>query len=183
MTKLKEGDKRIGNQFWKLRSKHGRDRLFATPKLLWDAACEYFQWCEDHPLWEVKGFAFQGVVTKEKFPKMRAMTLSQLCFYLNCSQSYFREFKSNLKPNESQLDYDFLTVIREIEETIYNQKFQGASADLLNANIIARDLGLADRSDVTSGGEALKAIQVNVTSQTIAEKISNGDFFDEKKEK
>ena len=133
-----------GNQFWKLRSKHGRDKLFNTPQLLWEAACEYFQWCEDNPLYETKGFAFQGVVTKEIFPKMRAMTLSQLCFYLNCSASYFRTFKSTLQ----EKDKDFLTVINEIEETIYNQKFQGASADLLNANIIARDLGLSDSSKI-----------------------------------
>jgi len=134
----------IGNHFWKLRSKHGRDKLFTTPALLWDAACEYFQWVEDHPLYETRGFAFQGIVTKEEFPKMRAMTLSQLCFYLNCSESYFRTFKSTLKEE----DKDFLTVIHEIESIIYNQKFQGASADLLNANIIARDLGLADSQKV-----------------------------------
>ena len=34
------------NQFWKLRSKHGRDKIFKTPKILWEAACDYFEWCE-----------------------------------------------------------------------------------------------------------------------------------------
>ena len=133
-----------GNQFWKLRSKHGRDKLFATPDLLWEAACSYFQWCEDNPLYEVKGFAFQGTVTKENFPKMRAMTLSGLCFYLHCNEAYFRTFKAQLPEGEE----DFNTVIKEIETVIYNQKFQGAAADLLNANIIARDLGLSDKSTV-----------------------------------
>jgi len=129
-----------GNQFWKLRSKHGRDKLFATPELLWEAACEYFEWSDENPLYEQRGFAFQGKVTREDFPKMRAMTLSQLCFYLHCSESYFRVFKSTLQ----EKDKDFLTVINEIETIIYNQKFQGASADLLNANIISRDLGLSE---------------------------------------
>jgi hypothetical protein len=133
------------NQFWKMRSKHGRDKLFVTPKLLWDAACEYFQWCEDNPLYEMKGFAFQGVVTKEKFPKMRAMTLSGLCFYLNCNEAYFRTFKAQLPKDEQ----DFNTVITDIEKTIYRQKFEGAAADLLNANIIARDLGLKEHSELT----------------------------------
>lgn len=133
-----------GNQFWKLRSKHGRDKLFATPQLLWEAACEYFEWCESHPLMETKGFAYQGVVTKEEFPKMRAMTLSQLCFYLNCNEAYFRTFKAQLPEGEE----DFNTIIKEIEQIIYNQKFQGASADLLNANIIARDLGLSDKATI-----------------------------------
>jgi len=161
-----------GNQFWKLRSKHGRDKLFKTPALLWDAACEYFQWCEDNPLYEEKGFAFQGVITKEKFAKMRAMTLSQLCFYLNCSESYFRAFKSTLQ----EKDKDFLTVINEIESTIYNQKFQGASADLLNANIISRDLGLADKQELTGkDGKDLMAgvILSKQETKTISKQLDN----------
>ena len=145
-----------GNQFWKLRSKHGRDKLFATPELLWEAACEYFQWCEDHPLYETTGFAYQGVVTKEVFPKMRAMTLSQLCFYLHCNEAYFRTFKRQLPEGEK----DFNTVIHDIEKTIYDQKFQGASADLLNANIIARDLGLKERTDMTSDDEPINIIKL-----------------------
>lgn len=139
-----------GNQFWKLRSKHGRDKLFVTPELLWEAACEYFEWCEENPLYETKAFAFQGIVTTEKLPVMRAMTLSQLCFYLNCDESYFRYFKSTLKES----DYDFLTVIKAIESTIYNQKFQGAAGNLLNGNIISRDLGLIDRSEMTVDDKA-----------------------------
>jgi hypothetical protein len=148
------------NQFWKLRSKHGRDKLFNTPELLWQAACEYFQWCEDNPLYEMRGFAFQGNVTKENFPKMRAMTISQLCFYLKCNEAYFRQFEAGIKDKEDKLSKDFSTVIHEIKTTIYNQKFQGASADLLNANIIARDLGLSEHSDITSKGESINTIKL-----------------------
>ena len=132
------------NEFWKLRSKHGRDKLFKSPALMWRAACEYFQWCEDNPLLETRGFAYQGIVTKETFPKMRAMTMEGLCFYLHCNEAYFRIFKSQLPEGEQ----DFNTVITDIEKTIYRQKFEGASADLLNANIIARDLGLHDKKDI-----------------------------------
>ena len=132
-----------GNQFWKLRNKHGRDKLFATPALLWEAACEYFEWCEQNPLFESKAFAYQGEITTATLPKMRAMTLSGLCFYLGCNEQYFKTFKAQLPEGEK----DFNTVVAEIETVIYNQKFQGAAADLLNANIIARDLGLADKTE------------------------------------
>lgn len=134
-----------GNQFWKLRSKHGRDKLFASPSLLWEAACEYFEWCESHPLYEEKGFAFQGVVTHETFAKMRVMTMPGLCFYLHANESYFRIFKSQLPEGEQ----DFNTVIIDIEKTIYRHKFEGAAAELLNPNIIARDLGLSDKKELT----------------------------------
>lgn len=148
-----------GNQFWKLRSKHGRDKLFETPDLLREAAHEYFQWCEDNPLYEEKGFAFQGIVTKEKFPKMRAFTLNGLCLYLGCNEAYFRQFKTNCSE-------DFSTVINEIEKTIYEQKFTGAAADLLNANIIARDLGLKDHTDMTTDGQPIKSVGIVLSNGT-----------------
>lgn len=137
-----------GNQFWKQRSKHGRDKLFETPELLWEAACEYFQWCEDNPLLEEKLFHYQGDVTIGTASKMRAFTMEGLCLFLDCSVNYFNNFESNNKDAE-----DFMEVITRIRETTYNQKFSGAAADLLNANIIARDLGLSDKKDLSVTSE------------------------------
>ena len=52
---------------------------------------------------------------------------------------------------------DFSKVIRDIKDIIEVQKFEGASAGLLNANIIARDLGLADTKQLTGAdGGAIK---------------------------
>lgn len=133
-----------GNKFWMLRSKHGRDKLFATPELMWKAACEYFEWCENNPLMKEEGFAFQGIVTHEKFPIMRAMTLSGLCFYLNCNEAFFRNFKLQLTADEK----DFNAIIHDIETVIFNQKFAGAAAGLLKENIIARELGIADKTNI-----------------------------------
>lgn len=153
-----------GNQFWKLRAKHGRDKLFETPELLWAAACEYFEWAENNPLYETKAFAYQGVIITEELPKMRAMTLSQLCFYLNCNEAYFRTFKNQLPANE----VDFNTVIKDIEQIIYNQKFQGASADLLNANIISRELGLVDKQAIDQNISG-KGINLNINFQNFTD--------------
>lgn len=129
-----------GNQFWKLRSKHGRDKLFESPELMWEAACEYFEWCEENPLIEID---FKGKDADEvRLPKMRAFTIQGLCRYLHCNTTYFRTFKSQCK------DVDFNSVIVRIEETLFEQKFTGAAAGFLKENIIARDLGLADKKDV-----------------------------------
>lgn len=127
-----------GNQFWLLRSSHGRNPKFSKPDDLWNAACEYFQWMEDNPLLEEKGFAFQGVVTKEKFSKMRAMTIDGLCLFLDISDDCWRDYCKKK---------DFSVVTARILKVIRSQKFAGAAADLLNANIIARDLGLSDKSE------------------------------------
>lgn len=142
-----------GNRFWELRSSHGRDKLFETPQLLWEAACEYFLWCEDNPLIEIEVKIVDKEIEKVELPKMRPFTIHGLCSYLGCSTSYFRAFKSQERAQKQ----DFITVIEQMEETLYNQKFSGAAAGFLNANIIARDLGLRDQSGVdhTSMGEKI----------------------------
>jgi len=137
-----------GNRFWEVRSSHGRNPIFSSPEQLWDACCEYFHWVEENPLWEVKAFAYQGAVTQESVPKMRAMTISGLCLFLDIDETTWREYKTK---------EDFSPVTTRAEKTIYNQKFAGASADLLNANIIARDLGLSDKKELTGkDGGAIK---------------------------
>lgn len=129
-----------GNNFWERRSKHGRDLLFETPELMWEAACEYFQWCVDNPLMFTE---FVGKdATEVEVPKVQAFTYQGLCIYLGCNTAYFRQFKET----ELGKTKDFSTVLSRIEEVIYHQKFIHAAAGFLNANIIARDLGLAEKS-------------------------------------
>jgi len=139
-----------GNQFWKQRSKHGRDKLFQTPAILLEAAEEYFQWCEDNPFIESKPMVVSNgqnsgsSIEMAEIPIKRPFTLYGLCSFLDCSTGYFRAFKSTAQ----EKDKDFLSVIEKIEETIYNQKFSGAASGFFNANIIARDLGLRDQSEI-----------------------------------
>jgi hypothetical protein len=138
-----------GNEFWKVRSSHGRKPIFAAPDDLWTAASEYFEWVEQNPLWEDKVTSFQGVNTHEPIAKMRAMTITGLCIFLDISAQAWSEYK--------QRD-GFGEITARVDEIIRTQKFEGASADLLNANIIARDLGLADKQDMSGS--------VSVTIQT-----------------
>lgn len=126
-----------GNQFWKLRSTHGREKLFSSPEVLWDAACEYFEWCDKHPLQEQDWVGKDGRPVKKNL--VRAYTWSGLEYYLGVSS--LREYKTNEKYK------DFFQVIARIEQVIYTQKFEAAAAGLLNANIIARDLGLIEKTE------------------------------------
>ncbi|TJV21078.1 MAG: DNA-packaging protein [Mesorhizobium sp.] len=145
-----------GNQFWKARSSHGRSPIFIDPEKLWTACCEYFEWVDAHPLYEAKPFAYQGEVKIENVAKMRAMTISGLCIFLDIGRVTWAEYTKR---------EDFQYITSQVEEIIRTQKFEGASADLLNANIIARELGLADKSELTGkDGEPLPLVPVvNVT--------------------
>jgi hypothetical protein len=151
--------KNIGNQFWKMRSSHGRDLLFASPSLLWESACEYFEWCTENP-WlkseSIKSGELAG--TTMLVPTARPFTLHGLCLYLDCSTSYFREFKRS----RGDSNMGFMSVIEKIEQTVYQQQFEGATVGAYNASIIARTLGLTDKQEIdhTSKGEAIQSVTV-----------------------
>lgn len=154
----------IGNQFWKLRSKHGRDRLFKTPELLWEAASEYFEWCDSHPeqiLEQKKGNQTLKIAVdvdaedlKEltsplvAIPTKIPYTIQGLCLYLDCNKKYFDDFETSLVGKEDEIAKDFSQIISRIREIIYNQKFTGAAVGCFNQSIIARDLGLVDKKEV-----------------------------------
>lgn len=128
-----------GNQFWMLRSKHGRDKLFESSDLMWEASCEYFAWCVANPIIDPRSFG-----GKQKI--QRPFTMQGLCRYLCCNTGYFRDFKSGLEEGEK----DFSSVISCIEEAVYQQKFENAIIGVYKENLIARELGLADKSESKS---------------------------------
>jgi len=140
-----------------MRETHGRNPIFESPEQLWTAACEYFQWVENNPLLEEKIFHSSGVITKNTITKMRAMTIRAMCFFIGLSRQGWQEYSE--KP-------DFSDIVKEIEDVIYSQKFEGAAADLLNSNIIARELGLSDKVQNEHTGTNGGAIQVNTTVMT-----------------
>ena len=144
-----------GNQFWKLRSKHGRDKLFTTPELMWEAACNYFQWCVDNPMQEESIIKYKDSYEKANTSKLRAFTMEGMCHYLDCNKGYFSDFANSIKDKDDELSKDFSVIITRIREIIYRQKFEGAASGFLNANIIARDLGIADKQDITSKGDKI----------------------------
>lgn len=127
-----------GNNYWQFAEKHGRDFKY-TPEALWKEAVEYFKWLEDNPLQEENLFAFQGHVTKENAAKMRAATLKGFFLFADINHKTFDNYRKNK---------DFIAITTRIENAIYTQKLEGAASGLLNPSIIAREIGLAEKSVV-----------------------------------
>ena len=132
-----------GNDLWTARSTAGPKPKFATADALWTACVEYFDWMRGRPLIEVKPFAYEGKITMADLPHQRAMTLASLCVFLDIGYSTWDEWRKE-RP-------DLTEVITRVERIIFAQKFEGAAAGLFNANIIARDLGLADKKELSGG--------------------------------
>ena len=127
-----------GNKFYLFRTKHGRDYAIETPEQLLENYWEYSEWCRNNPLIEID---YRGKdATQVEIPHMRAQTKDG--FALACGLSCWEKIEK-YKSREG-----FSEIITCIERNIKEQKFGGAAAGLLNANIIARDLGLTDKKEI-----------------------------------
>jgi hypothetical protein len=154
-----------GNRFWEMRSSHGRKPIFTNPEDLWSACCEYFEWVEENPLWEAKLTSYQGVNTIETIPKMRAMTIDGLCIFLDVDRQTWNNYRGRK---------DFFGVVTRVEQIIRDQKFTGAAAELLNPNIIARDLGLRDKQEhehTGKDGGPIKTKRVELTEEELENEL------------
>lgn len=120
------------------RRRMGRPLKYDDPQKIWLEALNYFRWAEANPIWEARPFAYQGEVTLEQIPHRRAWTIQGLRLYLGVNNDTWRQWRTNPK---------FSSVVAAIEEAIYEQKLTGAAADQFNANIISRELGLADKQE------------------------------------
>lgn len=124
-------------------SKRGPKPVFATPEELRDTAIEYFKWADRNGMEEEKLFHHQGSLTRGRTTKLRAYTVAGLCLFLDISRKTWGHYHTDRGD-------EFREVCEWIEEVIRDQKFTGAACNLLNPTIIARDLGLAEKSEVTN---------------------------------
>jgi hypothetical protein len=166
----------LENQFWKLRSKHGRDRLFASPDDLWEAACEYFNWCDAHPWWRNEAIKSGDDAGKLiKIPIGRPYTMQGLCLYLDCNTVYFNKFEKSLEGREDELSKGFCQIILRVRQAIYQQKFEGAAVGAFNSNLIARELGIADKQESRHVDKDGNDIAANAPAQIIIMQVKADD--------
>lgn len=130
--------------FWEASPHTGRKPHYDDPEKLRADALEYMQWVFENPFFEHKTVGGEGMIVR--VPKMRPATLGGLQIFLGMSPQSWSDYRK--KPLFSE-------VIGEIDEMIREQKFAGAAAGFLNANIIARDLGLADKREVQAKATVL----------------------------
>lgn len=144
----------IGNSWWMVRATHGREAIFNTPQKLRDSCIEYFNYKRDNPMFQAewKGKTLVGT------PKAPLFTLEGMCIFLDVNTSYWAEFKRS-KTAETG---DFPTVIAWAENCIRQNKFEGASLGFFNANIIAQDLGMRSKLDLTSDDKPIAIPEIKV---------------------
>jgi hypothetical protein len=134
-------------------SQVGRSRAFETADDLREASLEYLAWADDNPLYEEKHFCAQGQILTAEIRKPRAVTIVGLCLHLGISRHTWINYR---------VSDEFDLVCEEIEDRMKQYKFENAVAGLMNPTLIARDIGLVEKSsvDLTSGDGTMSPQQL-----------------------
>jgi hypothetical protein len=123
-----------GTNYWALRKTENDGQIaIYTPHELLDKFEEYSEYVNGNPLKEA--VLLQKTGETVGVPKMRAMSVKAFCLYIGVGHTTFLGYEKRT---------GYVNICAAIKDAIYCQKFEGAAAGLLNANLISRDLGLHD---------------------------------------
>jgi len=148
-----------GNNYWEFRHKHGASFKY-NAETLWAEALRYFDW-QSQRVWNKKDPIKSGDSAGALIdvPTSIPFSIKSFCIYADIVHQTFLNYR------ESE-DKDLMEVATRIQDIIESQQFEGATVGAYNPNIIARTLGLTDRTDLTSGGKEISStpsiIQVEV---------------------
>ena len=131
-----------GNQYWKLANMPGYRKSFESPEELYRVAKEYFEYTDQRFIAkeEWKGKPLKKVTTKLRVP----YTYSSWYLFAGISHATWKRYRENeeFKGYREIVDY--------IDETIYNNKYEGAVVGMFNALMISRDLKLTEHTETKS---------------------------------
>lgn len=137
-----------------------RRPIFQSPRELAEAAFAYFDWVENTPVVIKKATHYKGVTFDLEDETTRAMSWKGLRVFLGISASALSYYKSK---------DGFDEIFEAIEDIMFTQKFEGAAAGVLNATIIQRDLGLAEKTVVEGGDKPVRTITEHMDAKTAME--------------
>lgn len=141
---MKRGD--LG--YWEWRKNTGRPKNLESPQQLWDYACEYFQMVDELPYEKldfIKGGDRAGQIVR--LDTIQPYTWAGFEDYL--SEKGVIAKLEDYKANKENRYTEFAEVITRIRNVMFDQKFRGAAVGAFKENIIARDLGLTDKTENT----------------------------------
>lgn len=148
-----EGDKKNtghkfqkGNQFWRLAKYPGRPPMY-TAETLWAKFVEYMEFNSEQG-WSKEDYIRSGPGAGEKVYLNTPNPPSIGAFALFCgmTRSGFDEMYRTAK--DGKKDPEMEAIIAHVKETIMQLQIDGASANIFNANIVARVTGLAEKKEI-----------------------------------
>lgn len=140
---------------------------FSSPDDMWEWALKYFKWCDDNPLYVAEqvrkvgaGMLIKGengaadtYIPPElmtNIPKKRAYTKSGYCLFSGVQQDYLKRMRWDIKENLGgrEANAPWLAVLNRIDDAIFTQQYEGGASGQLNPMIVARGIGLVDKTQL-----------------------------------
>ena len=103
------------------------------------------------------------------------MTLETFCLYCDMAPSTFRNYRKRL---------DYADVVEMIESAIFSNNYEMGALGLIHAGLVARKHGMAEHTDVSSGGKTIEVvpIQFSFSRKSLEHTLTKElDAFDELK--
>lgn len=122
------------------------------PKELWCLACDYFEMMRENNFLKqdfIKGGADAGKIIELKQCKPYSWAGLQVYMYGKGAIRRLDEYRRNTDGAYN----DYIEVVHAIDTIILSNKFEGAAANVFNSSIMIRDLGLADKQNITTKAE------------------------------
>lgn len=157
---------REGNQNWRFRITHGRQKEF-TPEELALQIEDYFYWCAENPIKQHKVITSKHGTEDVYIRTDRPFSIEAMCVHIGIVKKTFYNYGNlhkkaakelndpfNEKPleqrkKEMELAKEYLHVFTQAQEIIFAQKFEGAAVGMYKEQIISKTLHLIEKSEVT----------------------------------
>jgi hypothetical protein len=131
-----------------------KHKYIETPEILWKYFTEYVEYESKNPMYKVEYVGREG--ERVNTPLQVPITFEGFECYL-ADKDVIQDL-GQYSANRDGEYLEYVPIITRIRQNCFVQNFKGASVGLFNANIIAKKLGLADKTDITTNGEAIKQI-------------------------
>ena len=138
-----------------------------TPKQLAEEFVKYTQWCETNPLEARVRVDYAKGYSDTTDYRPRRVSIEGFLVFIGGTWDWWSHL------DESKRGAEFFKVKASIKEYCETYQKEMASAGLLNANIISRLLGLADKKETKIEGEQLTIVVKSEEDKAKIEDIGN----------
>ncbi len=123
----------------------GQPKRIPDSETLWSWFEEYLFWNEQHP---VEKMDFKGRDADEVTYKIeRPLSWVNFKTYLYKNHGIGFSTMEDYKANKNDVYAEYSEIIRVIDGIIFGQQYDGAATGVYQQNIVARRLGLSDKTD------------------------------------
>jgi len=140
-----EDARRKDSPYYLLRNRFnvGRKRKYNTGAEIWQVAMEYFEDVDSNPMFETKVFG-TGIV--HKIPKRRPYTKTGFLLYAGLDKKNYADYCDiDSKHDATEAEISLAMACRQINAVIFTQKIEGAASGEFQHQIVALELGLAQK--------------------------------------